>query len=170
MSERRAEIAKIFKAFGDETRLMALELLQSGEKCACALLAKVFVGQSTLSHHMKILVESGIVRARKVGKWTYYSINQEASAKAIKTLIEITEVAVTKEGEALNALCQEPDWESPPRGGLSESEKAGPRRGRSRPKQGKAGHSRLGGIFERPYRPPPKRPALKPKGGPKKGA
>lgn len=86
--------AKVFKAFCDETRLMVLELLQSGEKCACVLLEKVDVGQSTLSHHMKILVESGIVSARKEGKWTYYSISEGGSQYAITLLSQLTTVTV----------------------------------------------------------------------------
>ena len=68
------ENEKVFTAFFDETRLKILELLRSGEKCASMLLEQVSVGQSTLSHHMKILVESGIVSSRKANKWTYYSI------------------------------------------------------------------------------------------------
>jgi len=84
--------AKIFKAFCDETRLMVLSLLQKGEKCACVILEKVSIGQSTLSHHMKILVDSGIVTARKEGKWTYYSISTVGSETAEKLLREITAV------------------------------------------------------------------------------
>ncbi|MCL2678423.1 MAG: metalloregulator ArsR/SmtB family transcription factor [Clostridiales bacterium] len=72
---KHSDNAKVFKAFCDETRLMVLSLLRSGEKCACILLRKVKVGQPTLSHHMQILVESGVVSARKEGKWTYYSIS-----------------------------------------------------------------------------------------------
>jgi ArsR family transcriptional regulator len=68
------DIADLFKALSDETRIAALRLLKDGEQCACVLLDEVDVGQSTLSHHMKILVQSGIVNARKQGKWTYYSI------------------------------------------------------------------------------------------------
>ena len=97
MSQTYLENAAVFKAFCDETRLMALELLRSGEKCACVLLEKVEVGQSTLSHHMKILVESGVVAARKEGKWTYYSINEAGSEKAMLLLRKLTTVTV---GEA----------------------------------------------------------------------
>ena len=93
MNQIHLENAKIFKAFCDETRLMVLELLQSGEKCACVLLEKVAVGQSTLSHHMKILVESGIVDARKKGKWTYYSINESMSERTILLLRNLTTVS-----------------------------------------------------------------------------
>jgi len=92
MSKIYLENAKIFKAFCDETRLKVLELLQSGEKCACVLLEKVNVKQPTLSHHMKILVESGIVNARKEGKWMYYSINEENGRVALLLLRDFVTV------------------------------------------------------------------------------
>ncbi|MFP3155888.1 metalloregulator ArsR/SmtB family transcription factor [Lachnospiraceae bacterium ZAX-1] len=92
MKEKYLNNAKVFKAFCDETRLVVLELLQSGEKCACILLERVKVGQSTLSHHMKILVDSGVVSARKEGKWTYYSISNEGSEYAARLLKQLTTV------------------------------------------------------------------------------
>ena len=84
--------ARVFKAFCDENRLMILEMLQNGEKCACVLLEKLEIAQSTLSHHMKILVESGIVSARKEGKWTYYSISSDGVDIAKDLLIKLTEI------------------------------------------------------------------------------
>lgn len=57
----------IFKAFCDENRIEILEILKSGEHCACELLDQLQIGQSTLSHHMKILIDSGIVKAKKDG-------------------------------------------------------------------------------------------------------
>jgi ArsR family transcriptional regulator len=84
--------AKVFKAFCDENRLMILELLRTGEKCACKLLEDLNIGQSTLSHHMKILCDSGIVTARKDGKWMHYSISPEGSSYAKELLDKITEL------------------------------------------------------------------------------
>ena len=84
--------ARIFKAFCDENRLMILEMLQSGEKCACVLLEKLNIAQSTLSHHMKILVDSGVVSARKVGKWTHYSISDTGVQNAKALLNQLTSV------------------------------------------------------------------------------
>lgn len=95
MSVSHSDNAKIFKAFCDETRLTVLELLQSGEKCACVLLENVKVEQSTLSHHMKILVESGIVSARKEGKWTHYSINESGVVIAKNLLNKLTMIKKT---------------------------------------------------------------------------
>lgn len=86
------KVAKVFKAFCDENRLMILDMLQSGEKCACKLLDDLDIGQSTLSHHMKILCESGMVVSRKQGKWTYYAINEKATERAKELLEEITVV------------------------------------------------------------------------------
>ena len=94
MEYNHSENATIFRALCDETRLMALSLLQSGEKCACELLEQVNVSQPTLSHHMKILVESGIVTSRKEGKWMYYSISQTGSEKAIALLKFLTTLEV----------------------------------------------------------------------------
>lgn len=69
--------AVMFKAFCDENRLQILELLRDGEKCACSLLEEIQITQPTLSHHMKILCDSGVVVGRKEGKWMHYSISQE---------------------------------------------------------------------------------------------
>ncbi len=93
--------AKIFKAFCDENRLRILAMLQSGEKCACVLLEKMNITQPTLSHHMKILCDSGIVSFRKEGKWTYYSIDKKGSQYAINLLQEIVSI----ENNTVNMEC-----------------------------------------------------------------
>ncbi|WP_394922773.1 ArsR/SmtB family transcription factor [uncultured Robinsoniella sp.] len=82
--------AKVFKAFCDENRLQILEMLRGGEKCGCKLLEELKISQSTLSHHMKILCDSGIVSGRKVGKWTHYSIDRQGSERAAVLLLELT--------------------------------------------------------------------------------
>jgi len=105
MKEAHLENAKVFKAFCDETRLIVLSLLQSGEKCACVLLEKVSVSQPTLSHHMRILVDSGIVAARKEGKWTYYSISAAGSERAAKLLKELTTVTVNETNTGNERCC-----------------------------------------------------------------
>jgi len=84
------ENAKVFKAFCDEKRLQILALLRGGEKCACVLLERIDLGQSGLSYHMKVLVESGIVESRQDGKWTHYKISEKGSVYAINLLQELT--------------------------------------------------------------------------------
>lgn len=82
--------AVIFKAFCDENRIRILNLLTTGEKCACKLLEELNITQPTLSHHMKILCDSGVVVGRKEGKWMHYSISAKGVEKAKKYLDVIT--------------------------------------------------------------------------------
>lgn len=89
--------AKVFKAFCDVNRLQILELLRTGEKCACVILENLNISQSTLSYHMKILCESGIVTGRNEGKWTHYSIDTEGCEKAKKLLDVLTKVNLCNE-------------------------------------------------------------------------
>ena len=89
--------ANVFKAFCDEKRLAILELLRSGEKCACVLIDQMEIGQSSLSYHMKILCESGIVESRQEGKWTHYKISEQGSKEAMLLLKAITTPNVTAE-------------------------------------------------------------------------
>ena len=102
MDERKTAV--VFKAFCDENRIRILKLLCSGEKCACKLLEEMSISQPTLSHHMKILCDSGIVVGRKEGKWTHYSISAEGAATARACLRALTEVSVAAEGPC----CDEP--------------------------------------------------------------
>lgn len=94
MATDHKDTAKVFKAFCDENRLQILELLRSGEKCACKLLDELHIGQSTLSHHMKILCDSGIVQGRKDGKWVHYSIDAAGAERAKQLLNSQVSVSV----------------------------------------------------------------------------
>lgn len=93
MKTKYAEAAEVFKAFCDENRIRILEMLQTGEKCGCKLLEELNVTQPTLSHHMKILCDAGIVEGRKEGKWTHYRISTDGRKRALAILDEITAAA-----------------------------------------------------------------------------
>ena len=69
------DVAVICKALGDPNRLQIVHMLADGERCGCKLLEAFDITQPTLSHHMKILCDCGLVSARKEGKWQHYSIN-----------------------------------------------------------------------------------------------
>ena len=90
MKNRYKEKANIFKAFSDDNRIRILEMLKDGEKCACKILDELEISQSTLSHHMKILVKSGVVCARVEGKWTHYSISKSGVKNVCDLLMDIT--------------------------------------------------------------------------------
>lgn len=63
------------KALADENRLVAVSLLQRrGELCACEIQAATGLSHATVSHHMSVLGEAGMVEARREGKWMYYRL------------------------------------------------------------------------------------------------
>ena len=73
----REAVSLICKAMSDINRLHIIEMLTTGEKCGCELLDELQVTQPTLSHHMKVLADCGLVTSYKEGKWHHYSINCE---------------------------------------------------------------------------------------------
>lgn len=94
------KVATMFKAFCDENRLQILQLLQSGERCACSLLEEMQITQPTLSHHMKILCDSGVVTGRKEGKWMHYAISTEGLQKAMDYLDGLSVKGESAKGES----------------------------------------------------------------------
>lgn len=92
MEKEYDDYAKMFKAFCDPHRLMILNILKSGEHCACKLLELLDVSQSTLSHHMKILADANIVNVRKKGKWSHYSLSEEGIQIAVMYLQQLSDV------------------------------------------------------------------------------
>lgn len=73
----KEEVSQICKAMSDTNRLRVIEMLTNGAKCGCELLDELQVTQPTLSHHMKVLSDCGLVSSYKEGKWHHYSINCE---------------------------------------------------------------------------------------------
>lgn len=87
MEDTYASYTSIFKALADETRLKIIEMLSSGEMCACKILEEFDITQPTLSYHMKILTESGLVNGRRDGAWMRYSLNEE-NGQALKLFVD----------------------------------------------------------------------------------
>jgi len=71
------KIAMYMKALADETRFKIFDMLADGELCACNILEEFDITQPTLSYHMKILCDRGLVNSRKDGIWMRYSINKD---------------------------------------------------------------------------------------------
>lgn len=80
LQEEQASL--LFRALGDPVRLRILGLLEERELCAAELLKSLSIVQSTLSHHMKVLCEAGIVSCRRHGRWSYYSVAAERMEQA----------------------------------------------------------------------------------------
>ena len=81
------DVALICKALSDSNRLEIVKMLSDGEKCGCKLLERFEITQPTLSHHMRILSECGLVNVRKEGKWSYYTLNCD-TLTAFKAFID----------------------------------------------------------------------------------
>ncbi|WP_311244079.1 metalloregulator ArsR/SmtB family transcription factor [Microbacterium sp. WCS2018Hpa-23] len=85
-------IAHLFKALGDPTRIRLLSLISSaegGEACICDLTDPVGLSQGTVSHHMRLLAEAGLVTREQRGKWAYFSLADDALEAAGKALRSI---------------------------------------------------------------------------------
>lgn len=76
MNKSYAEYVPVFKALSDETRLKIIDMLSCEEMCACHILEEFSISQSTLSYHMKILSDCGLVNARRDGAWMKYTLNE----------------------------------------------------------------------------------------------
>lgn len=85
-------LARVFKALGDPARVRLLSLIagaESGESCVCDLIGPVGLSQGTVSHHMKLLAEAGLVTREQRGRWAYYALAEgalDAAAAALRRM------------------------------------------------------------------------------------
>lgn len=90
--EDAERVARVFKALGDPTRVRLLSLIAAGdggEACICDLTAPVGLSQGTVSHHMKLLADAGLVTREQRGKWAYFSLNDgalDAASDALRSV------------------------------------------------------------------------------------
>ncbi len=108
MKHSYAEYVLAIKAMSDETRLKIIDMLSCGEMCACDILEKFSISQPTLSYHMKILTESGLVNGVRDGAWMRYTLNTEKTNELIGFLKEITcekDDCICKKGKNIDNHC-----------------------------------------------------------------
>lgn len=94
--------ALISKALSDPNRLQIIQMITDQERCACKLLEHFNISQPTLSHHIRILSDCNLIRTRKDGKWSHYSIDletMEAYQNYINTLYQTAVASAAKGGE-----------------------------------------------------------------------
>ncbi|MER5763403.1 metalloregulator ArsR/SmtB family transcription factor [Streptomyces sp. NPDC002082] len=84
-AERATDMAKMFKALGDPIRLRLLSMIAStpgdGEVCVCDLTSPFELSAPTISYHLKILREAGLVTSDRRGTWVYYSLRRDRLGK-----------------------------------------------------------------------------------------
>jgi ArsR family transcriptional regulator len=85
LSDQEAEAtAELFRALGDPARVRIVNLLATAEGepvCVCNLVEPLGLSQPTVSHHMKKLLDAGLVRREQRGKWAYFTLKPEAAEK-----------------------------------------------------------------------------------------
>lgn len=91
--QRINEEAGVFKALGDEKRLRIMHMIACNPGiCSCKILERFDMSQSTLSHHMKLLCTSGLVRCEKDGKWMHYTIDPKGLETAMGGLSSLRDL------------------------------------------------------------------------------
>ena len=88
-TEQAEDLARTFKALGDPARVRLLSLIAAsgdGEACICDLTAPVGLSQPTVSHHMRQLVDAGLVTREQRGKWAYYRLVDDAFTSIAQAL------------------------------------------------------------------------------------
>ncbi|PWK89511.1 ArsR family transcriptional regulator [Lentzea atacamensis] len=91
--EQAAELATMFKALGDPVRLRLLSLIATrpgGEVCVCELTPSFDLSQPTISHHLKLLRQAGLVDSERRGTWVYYRIRPETTDRLAEVLAEVS--------------------------------------------------------------------------------
>lgn len=81
------KVLNITKALADESRVRGVFLLKNGELCVCQIIEVLELAPSTVSKHMSILKQAGLVDTRRAGKWTYYRLaNETADLSGVEIL------------------------------------------------------------------------------------
>ncbi|WP_026554693.1 ArsR/SmtB family transcription factor [Arthrobacter sp. 35W] len=91
-AEDAQDRARILKALSDPNRLRLLSIVKSGdggEACVCDLTEPLDLGQPTVSHHLKILVDAGLLSREKRGTWAYYSLVPGALEAASESILAL---------------------------------------------------------------------------------
>jgi ArsR family transcriptional regulator len=88
--EQAGELSRLFKAMGDPVRLRLLSLIAShagGEACVCDLSGVFELSGPTISHHLKVLREAGLISGERRGTWIYYRVRPEALSRLSAVLV-----------------------------------------------------------------------------------
>jgi len=96
----------MIKALADEARLKIVHMLAGGPLCACQILKEFDFTQPTLSYHMKVLADSGLVKGVRKGAWMWYSLDRNKLDRLIQFITEITDGAGAKDPDHEECDCR----------------------------------------------------------------
>jgi len=101
----KKNFAEIFEILGSTTRLKILKTISTEEKCVDSLSKKLKLSQPTVSYHLKLLLNFGLVRQSKVAQWARYKLNKEKLAELLIEFFKTYGISVTeKKGEDIQEL------------------------------------------------------------------
>lgn len=89
------ELMNITKALADENRIRTLLALRQGELCVCQITELFGLAPSTVSKHLSILFQAGLVASRKEGRWIYYQLPGKDAPVAVREALDWVEQALT---------------------------------------------------------------------------
>lgn len=104
------DLLNIFKALSEEIRLRVIKLLEGGELCVCDIVAALDMSQPKVSFHLNALKEAGIIKDRKQGRWTHYSLDESDLFKRfllLSVLDRISEETVAEDMKRLADFLQD---------------------------------------------------------------
>lgn len=90
--EAQEATAAVFKALSDPTRLRILRTISHMQQlCECNIVPAFGLSQPTISYHLKVLREAGLITSERRGQWVWHQVNQRAVLKAVRSLTELSE-------------------------------------------------------------------------------
>ena len=92
VSHEASEMATVFKALSDPTRLRMLKAIAHvREACECNIVPEFGLSQPTISYHLKVLREAGLIDSERRGQWVWHRVNRKVTLGAARTLMEVAE-------------------------------------------------------------------------------
>lgn len=95
-------ITRVAQALGDPPRLRALMALRGGEMCVCAFIALLRLAPSTVSKHMQVLEQAGLITARKSGRRVYYRLPGRTAPRHLRAMLRIVTAALAQDPTILS--------------------------------------------------------------------
>jgi ArsR family transcriptional regulator, arsenate/arsenite/antimonite-responsive transcriptional repressor len=95
----KRETVNIFRALSDPNRLRIMKILEQRELCVCEVREVLELSTSTVSKHLSILADAGLITDTKVGKWVNYRLNPDASSDLVRPLLKVLEQGLQDEAQ-----------------------------------------------------------------------
>jgi DNA-binding transcriptional ArsR family regulator len=107
--DNNGNLAVVFKALGDETRLQMMTLLLDGDElCVCDFIGALGVSQSKASRHLRYLYHAGLVQDRREGTWMHYRLRPDLQPEQVAVIAALSQAVSDTQKQRLRQLLQ--DW------------------------------------------------------------